>query len=101
MQLLAEVLELHLSALYNRGTSSSTSRLLGKCAVYAAQPPFRFSISVAVNLVHFLMINRYPFSVHVMNGCSVRWHPFSRAELTKRPDALSCHQLMNGYDFYK
>jgi hypothetical protein len=53
MQLLGEVLALHLSALYNRGTTSFTSRLLGKCAVYAVETMFRFSISIAVNLVHF------------------------------------------------
>jgi hypothetical protein len=54
MQLLGEVLALHLLALYNRGTTSPTSQLLGKCAVYAAGTAFRFSISVVVNLVYFL-----------------------------------------------
>jgi hypothetical protein len=34
-------------------------------------------------------------SVRVLNGCVVRWHPFSRAELTRWSDALSCHKLID------
>ena len=70
--------------------------------VYAARIAFQFPISVVVNLSHFLMIVGTTFvSVHVMNGCAVRWHPFSRAELTRWPDALSRHKLMKGYDDLK
>jgi hypothetical protein len=53
VQLLGEVLALHLLALYNSSTTTSTSRLLGKCTVFAAETTFRFSIYVAVNLADF------------------------------------------------
>jgi len=101
VQLLGIVLALHLLALYNSNTTSSTSRLLGKCMVFAAETAFWFSIFVAVNLADFLMINGFPFSVCVMNGCAVRGHPLSRARLTRQPDASSCHQLMKGYDIFQ
>jgi len=51
VQLLGEVLTIHLLALYNSGTTSSTSRLLGKCVVFTAAMAFRLSISVAINSV--------------------------------------------------
>jgi len=100
MQLLGEVLALLLLALYNSSTTSSTSRLLGKCAAIAEETTFWFSFFVAVNLVDLLMINGFPFSVRVTNGCAIRRHPFSRAGLMRWPDALSCHQLMKGYDIF-
>jgi len=53
VQLLGEVLALHLLVLYNSSTTSSTSRLLGKCAAFAVETTFRFSIFVAVNSAHF------------------------------------------------
>ena len=62
MQLLGEDLAFRLLSLYNSGTTSSTSRLLGKCAVYAAEMAFWFPIYVAINLPYFLMINGAPFS---------------------------------------
>ena len=53
MQLLGEVLTIDLLALYNSGTTSSTSRLLGKCVVFAAATALWFFISVAVNSAAF------------------------------------------------
>jgi len=96
MQPLGKDLALRLSAIYNRGTTSSTSQILGKCAVYAVGMGFQFPISVVVNLLHFLMIDGATFlSVRVMNGCAVRWHPFSCTELTRWSDALSRHKLID------
>jgi len=84
------------SAIYNRGTTSSTSQILEKCTVYAARMVFQFSIFVAVNLPHFLMIVGTTFaSVRVMGGCAVRLHPFSQTELTRWPDALSRRKLID------
>ena len=53
MQLLGKDPRTHRRALYNSNTTSSTSRILGKCAAFVAAVAFRFSTSVTVNSAAF------------------------------------------------